>query len=60
MGRLPGFDYKKPYFYMVTLKRLKGLAAFSDINGQGRHLAANAITQAFVGVIRGLQRSGAG
>ena len=22
MGRLPGFDYKRPFFYMVTLKRL--------------------------------------
>ena len=21
MGRLPGFDYKRPFFYMVTLKR---------------------------------------
>ena len=20
MGRLPGFDYKTPFFYMVTLK----------------------------------------
>ena len=20
MGRLPGFDYKRPFFYMVTLK----------------------------------------
>ena len=24
MGRLPGFDYKKPFFYMVTLKRARG------------------------------------
>lgn len=24
MGRLPGFDYKKPYFYMVTVKRAAG------------------------------------
>ena len=22
MGRLPGFDYKRPFFYMVTLKRV--------------------------------------
>ena len=22
MGRLPGFDYSRPYFYMVTIKRL--------------------------------------
>ena len=30
--RLPGFDYAKPFFYMVTLKRLPGLAAFSEIS----------------------------
>ncbi len=24
MGRLPGFDYKRPFFYMVTLKRAAG------------------------------------
>ncbi len=53
MGRLPGFDYKKPFFYMVTLKRLQGLAAFSEINGQGRHIVENAITEAFSAVIRG-------
>lgn len=23
MKRLKGFDYSKPYFYMVTLKRVK-------------------------------------
>ena len=31
MHRLRGFDYKRPYFYMVTLKRLPELAAFSRI-----------------------------
>ena len=25
MGRLPGFDYKRPFFYMVTLKRVRVL-----------------------------------
>ncbi len=25
MGRLPGFDYKRPFFYMVTLKRMQVL-----------------------------------
>ena len=29
MKRLRGFDYKRPFFYMVTLKRLPELAAFS-------------------------------
>lgn len=27
--RLRGFDYKRPVFYMVTLKRLPELAALS-------------------------------
>ena len=31
MHRLRGFDYKWPFFYTVTLKRLPGLAAFSQI-----------------------------
>ena len=27
MGRLPGFDYKRPFFYMVTMKGARsGLA----------------------------------
>ena len=51
MGRLRGFDYKSPYFYMVTLKRLKGLVAFSEIGPNG--LVENAITRAFTAAIRG-------
>ncbi len=51
MGRLRGFDYKSPYFYMVTLKRLKGLAAFSEIAPNG--LVENEITRVFAAVIRG-------
>ncbi len=51
MIRLKGFDYKSPYFYMVTLKRLKGLAAFSEIGPNG--LIENEITRAFKAVIRG-------
>ena len=31
MHCLRGFDYKRPYFYMVTLKRLSGLVAFPRI-----------------------------
>lgn len=49
MGRLRGFDYKSPYFYMVTLKRLKGLAAFSEIGPNG--LVENAITRAGGGLV---------
>ena len=47
MGRLPGFDYKKPYFYMVTLKRAAGgdpaKPAFSRLE-EGGELADTALT----------------
>ena len=54
MFRLKGFDYKSPYFYMVTLKRLKGLAPFSEIGERG--LVENAVTRAFAAVIRGFHK----
>ena len=50
--RLQGFDYARPFFYMVTLKRLKGLADFSKIVEPGV-CELNEITKAFVHVIRG-------
>lgn len=50
--RLPGFDYTRPYYYMVTLRRLEGLAALSAIVAPGR-CEMNAITKAVVHVIRG-------
>ena len=63
MKRLKGFDYRKPYFYMVTLKRLAGLQAFSqiteeveppkDARGRPCYLIANEITRAFAAVIMG-------
>ncbi|MBR1870428.1 MAG: hypothetical protein IJ802_01200 [Kiritimatiellae bacterium] len=51
MGRLPGFDYKKPFFYMVTLKRAAGCGvAFSSIeNGV---IVPNCVTEAFEAAIR--------
>ena len=52
MARLFNFDYKTPYFYMVTLKRLAGIADFSKIGDDGK-LAKNAITLAFEKVIEG-------
>lgn len=62
MKRLKGFDYTKPYFYMVTLKRVKGLRSFCEITkekeppkdekGRGRYLVANELTAAFARVIR--------
>ena len=52
MGRrLTGFDYSRPYFYMVTMKRLKEAAALSEIVAPGK-CKLNAITRAFVSVIR--------
>ena len=62
MPRLKGFNYRRPFFYMVTLKRLAHLAAFSqiseaakppkDANGRPRYLIANVVTRAFARVIR--------
>lgn len=63
MTRIKGFDYKQPFFYMVTLKKLPGIAAFSQIAGDlggspsaaSHHpdcLAYNEITRAFSQVIR--------
>lgn len=48
--RLPGFDYTRPYYYMVTLHRLDGLAAFSAIDETG--VVENAITRAFHAAIK--------
>ena len=59
MGRLPGFDYKRPFFYMVTLKRapaLPGAASaapvlpFCAISDDGR-VVPNAATEAFEAAI---------
>ena len=62
MPRLKGFNYRRPFFYMVTLKRRANLPAFSQIAGtadppkdaKGRplYLIANEITRAFARVIR--------
>lgn len=47
MGRLPKFNYRSPFFYMVSIKKRKGLPAFSRITGQSdaailsRHAAAS-------------------
>lgn len=52
MGRrLTGFDYSRPYFYMVTMKCVKGAQKLSEIAAPGK-CQLNAITRAFVGVIR--------
>ena len=53
--RLSGFDYSRPYYYMVTLRRETGLAALSALVAPGR-CQMNGITQAFVYVIRNFHR----
>ena len=45
MGRLPGFDYKTPYYYMVTIKRPPHREDFSILEDGAIH--TNAITSAF-------------
>ena len=64
MGRLPGHDYRRPDYYMVTLKKRAGVPDFSalappgappprDAAGRECWLAPNAATRAFSEVIRG-------
>ena len=50
--RLEGFDYTKPLFYMVTLKKRTGVPAFSEIVSPGR-CQTNAITHAMLDCLRG-------
>lgn len=64
MPRLKGFDYKRPYFYMVTLKALPGIAPFSkivtaaeppcDAKGRPKFLELTAFTLPFAKVVREL------
>lgn len=49
--RLVTFDYSSPFFYMVTLRRLDGLAPLSEIVAPGK-CRLNAITRSFVNCIR--------
>ena len=53
MGRLPKFNYRSPFFYMVTLKKRKGLHSFSRITGKGE---AALLAKHDVASIRQLQR----
>jgi hypothetical protein len=58
MARLFDFDYKTPFFYMVTVIRLPNLADFSEIAQDGR-LIRNAITAAFELTIGSFHENGA-
>jgi REP element-mobilizing transposase RayT len=53
--RLSGFDYTRPFFYMVTLKRLPGLRPLSEIVAPGR-CRMNAVTRAMVNAFRNFHR----
>ena len=55
MGQLPGFDYKRPFFYMVTIKKRNGLPVFSELH-EGK-IRKTAITQAFLNVILRFHRT---
>ena len=50
MFRLKDFDYKSPYFYMVTIKRMDGLLPLSEIGPKG--LVENELTRAFNAIIQ--------
>ena len=52
-GRLPGFDYSTPYFYMVTIRRNDGYPALSRVCGDAasHYLEGNWITRLFVDII---------
>ena len=65
--RLEGFDYTKPLFYMVTLKKRAGLTDFSslappgsppprDATGRECWLLPSRVTRAFSAVIRGFSQ----
>ena len=53
MGRLPKFNYRSPFFYMVTIKKRRGLPAFSRITGKSE---AAILSQHAAAAIQELQR----
>jgi len=58
MGRLPGFDYRRPFFYMVTIKKLPGLSKFTSVvcsespPADGRYLEETPTYTEFSRIIR--------
>lgn len=54
MGRMPGFDYKRPFFYMVTLKRAAGFPPFSHVvdDAACHYLEPNELTRLFTDIIK--------
>ena len=55
MARLYRFDYKSPYYYMVTLKRLPKMKDFCRIADDGT-VVKNETTDAFVKIIRSFHK----
>ena len=55
MARLYRFDYKSPYYYMVTLKRLAKMKDFCRIADNGT-VVKNETTDAFVKIIRNFHK----
>ena len=53
--RLPAFDYTRPLFYMVTLKKCAGVPPFSEIVAPGR-CQANPATRAMAACLRTFSR----
>ena len=56
MARLYRFDYKSPYYYMVTLKRLPKMKDFCRIADDGK-VVKNETTDAFVKIIRNFHKA---
>ena len=54
MGRLPGFDYTRPFFYMVTLKKEPARAPFSQVvdDPANHYLRQNETTRRLSDAIR--------
>ena len=55
MARLYRFDYKSPYYYMVTLKRLPKMKDFCRVADDGT-VVKNETTDAFVKIIRNFHK----
>ena len=53
MPRLKGFNYRRPFFYMVTLKRRADLSAFSQIAEEANGRKFSSITRASGPPLRG-------
>jgi len=53
-SRLPGFDYTRPFYYMVTVGRAAGFPEMARVvdDPAAHYIEANAITRLFVDIIK--------